>query len=294
MNESYLKQYGADDARLAQASESPDFLARVVRQNRTLYRVATEQGEINAHVSGKFSFDALDRAAYPIVGDWVLVDRETDEDGDGVIQTVLSRSTFFARRAAGSGQDIQPIAANMDKIFLCMAVNEDFNLRRMERYLTALYESGAEPVVILTKADLCDGMDALLEEARACAPFTDVAACSEADEASVAAIAARIQSGMTVGFVGSSGVGKSTLINRLLGEEHFVTRDIRADGKGRHTTTHRELIVLPSGGILIDTPGCGSFVWNPRNTSRLLLISKHWRKAADFGTARTRTNRAVL
>ncbi len=232
------------------------FIARVSEQHRDLYKLIGEQGEYVATVSGKLAYNAADSADFPAVGDWVMTDRLDDRAGNAVIHHVLTRKSLFARRAAGTVAATQIIAANIDIVFICMALNADFNLRRLERYLTVALDSMATPVIVLTKADLCGDLASRLAEVAAVSVGTDVVVCSSKGDGGYRDILPYIQAGKTIAFIGSSGVGKSTLINRLLGRELLATKEIReGDGRGRHTTTHRQLLLLPAGGIVIDTPG---------------------------------------
>jgi ribosome biogenesis GTPase len=236
---------------------------RVSSQTKELYRVITEDGEMTAVVSGKFRFQVRTQAGYPVVGDFVLVDRTDNTTGNGVIHHVLPRKSCFARKEAGTRTratsaypgEPQVIAANIDQVFLCMALNSDFNLRRLERYLAVAWESGAVPVVVLTKADLCPDVEAKVAALTPLTVGVDVLVTTSTSRQGYAAVQSRIRDGQTVAFIGSSGVGKSTLINCLLGEARLATAGIRDDGRGRHTTTRRELIILPGGGVVIDTPG---------------------------------------
>jgi ribosome biogenesis GTPase len=169
---------------------------------------------------------------------------------------VLPRSTLFSRRAAGRREDQQPIAANVDLVFLVCGLDGDFNVRRLERYLTLAAESGAAPVIVLNKADACEDLGARIEETAAVAGSSPIVACSAQTGAGLDALDRFLARGRTIALLGSSGVGKSTLVNRFLGEERFRTNTVREDDShGRHTTTHRELVPLPRGGALIDTPG---------------------------------------
>ena len=227
--------------------------ARVVLQERGLYRIRTDRGEQNALVSGKFHYDALSASDYPVVGDFVLAD--CTDPQTAVIHRVLPRKSLFVRRAAGTGQAEQAVAANVDTVFLCMSLNNDFSLRRLERYLAVAWESGAQPVVVLTKADLCGNVAQKQLEVESVAVGVPILVVSSTAEDGYAQILPYVTAGRTVAFVGSSGVGKSTLINRLLGEERLATGGLRNDGKGHHTTTHRELLLLPNGAMVIDTPG---------------------------------------
>ncbi len=251
-----LYQYGLTACVLQEAlAYDGCFLARVIRQHRDLYRIAGEQGDMTAAISGRLMRELQQGAGYPAVGDWVMTDRENDAEGNAVILAVLPRKSAFTRKSAGSANEMQTVAANVDTVFLCMALNEDYNLRRLERYLTVAWDSGATLVIVLTKADLCADLPQKMDEIALIGMGADIVACSVVTDPDCAALRGRIRSGETAAFLGSSGVGKSTLINRLLGREALVTREIGADGKGRHTTTHRELFLLPGGGIVIDTPG---------------------------------------
>lgn len=176
-------------------------------------------------------------------------------DGDAVIRHVLPRKSCFIRRAAGHSRQEQVVAANIDTVFLCMSLNNDYNLRRLERYLSIAWDSGAVPVIVLTKADLCDDCEDKIRELEAVAVGVDIIITSARESSGCDAINPFLAEGKTVAFIGSSGVGKSTLINGLLGEERLKVGNLRNDDKGHHTTTHRELILLPRGGLVIDTPG---------------------------------------
>jgi ribosome biogenesis GTPase len=190
----------------------------------------------------------------PTVGDWVTLDAVGPDTG--VIRAVLPRRSLCARMAAGRTPLPQAIAASLDTIFICMALNGDFNPRRLERYLTLAWDSGATPVVVLTKADLCADIPGRLAALHAVAAGADVVVCSAENASGLDAVAAYTGAGQTVAFIGASGAGKSTLINRLAGQELLATGAVRAgDDRGRHTTTYRSLIPLPGGGVVIDTPG---------------------------------------
>jgi len=251
-----LLNLGITDQTIKEASLYKDcILARVVGQYKDLYKVAIENGEIMAEISGKLRYlsDAL--PDYPAVGDFVVLDREDGLSGNAIIQAILSRKSIFIRRAAGTTQDVQVIAANIDTVFICMSLNNDFNLRRLERYLAITWDSGAIPVVVLTKSDLCLDLQSRLSEVEGIAAGVEIIVTTSMSEDGYKAITEYIRTGQTVAFLGSSGVGKSTLINRLLGEDFIKTKEIRKDDKGRHTTTTRELILIPTGGAVIDTPG---------------------------------------
>ncbi|MGM9522036.1 MAG: ribosome small subunit-dependent GTPase A [Oscillospiraceae bacterium] len=228
-------------------------VGRITLQEKGMYRLRTAVGEQNALVSGRFQFDAQSPSDYPAVGDYVMADC-ADPD-TAVIHQVLPRRSLFVRKAAGTSKTEQVVAANIDTVFLCMSLNNDFNLRRLERYLAVAWESGADPVVVLTKADLCGDLPQKQREVESIAMGVDILTTSAMESDGYGRIMPYITKGRTVAFVGSSGVGKSTLINRLLGEERLATDGLRKDDKGHHTTTHRELLFLPGGAMVIDTPG---------------------------------------
>jgi ribosome biogenesis GTPase len=197
-----------------------------------------------------------ERGDLPAVGDWVAV---ADPDGAerALVQAVLPRRTKFSRMAANDhgGTVEQVVAANVDVVFLTAGLDGDFNARRLERYLTLGWESGASPVVVLTKSDLCDDLDGTVLEAESVAVGVPVHAVSNLTGDGIDALAVYLTEGKTVAALGSSGVGKSSLVNQLAGEELMATGDLRADGRGRHTTTHRQLVLLPGGALYLDTPG---------------------------------------
>ena len=221
--------------------------ARVVVQQRGSYTVESEHGERAAEPSGRLRHEAAE-GGLPVTGDWVGV-RGTR------IEAVLPRRTAFVRKAAGEAAVQQVVAANFELAFVVAALPDDVNARRLERYVTAVWESGAIPVVVLTKTDLADDVAGATLEVESVAPGVEVHAISSITGEGVEALRALLAPNRTAVLVGSSGVGKSTLVNRLLGEERQAVADVRADGRGRHTTTHRELLPVPGGGLLLDTPG---------------------------------------
>ena len=251
-----MKDYGLTDTLAQLASRDPDlFVGRVIARYNNVYRVATDNGEIHAEVSGKLRHTVKEAAQLPAVGDFVMLDKTSDAGGRAVIHRVLERQSAFVRKAAGNTTDGQVVAAGIDTVFVCMALDRDFNVARLERYLAIAWNSDAVPVVVLTKADLAGDAPARLAEAEAAAIGADVLVTSGLLEDGADVLRPYLIPGKTATFIGSSGVGKSTLINRLCGKNRLETGDVRSDGKGRHTTTRRELIHLPGGGMLIDTPG---------------------------------------
>jgi len=253
---SRIKNLGFSERFINEANLYPDlFLGRVVAQYKDIYKVATDKTEVLSEISGKLRYSSDEMSDYPAIGDFVMIDREDKTQGNAIIHHILARKSVFVRRAAGTSHDVQIVAANIDTVFICMSLNNDFNLRRLERYLSITWDSGAIPVVVLTKSDLCEDMPARLSEIEKIAVGADVVITSSMTEDGYKALLKYIAPGQTVAFMGSSGVGKSTLINRLLGEDMIKTREIRRDDKGRHATTRRELIILPTGGAVIDTPG---------------------------------------
>ena len=247
-------KFSIPDRWAALAAQYPELtVGRITLQEKGMYRIRTIMGEQNALVSGKFQFDAQSSSDYPAVGDYVMV--SCADPDTAIIHQVLPRKSLFVRKAAGTSKTEQAVAANIDTVFLCMSLNNDFNLRRLERYLAVAWESGADPVVVLTKADLCADLPQKQREVETIAMGVDILTTSAMELEGYRQIMPYITEGRTVAFVGSSGVGKSTLINRLLGEERLTTDGLRKDDKGHHTTTHRELLFLPNGAMVIDTPG---------------------------------------
>ncbi|MEW6126541.1 MAG: ribosome small subunit-dependent GTPase A [Acidobacteriota bacterium] len=230
-------------------------VGRVALEHRGQYRIFAEEGEFQAEIIGRIRYEALSRADFPAVGDWVVVNLLPDEQR-AFIHAVLPRFSKFSRRAPGRDAEEQIVATNVDTVFLVQALNSDFNLRRLERYLVVARESGASPVIILNKADLCEDLEKTKQEVEQVAMGGAVHTLSAKFNQGIEQLRPYLSVGHTIAFLGSSGVGKSTLINRLMGVEKQKVKEVReTDDKGRHTTTHRELIVLPEGGLLIDTPG---------------------------------------
>jgi ribosome biogenesis GTPase len=229
--------------------------ARVSLEHTHIYRVLTPEGERLARVSGRLRHQASRRSEFPAVGDWVAV--EEGGGGDLRIHAVLPRRTKFSRRAAGDVTQEQIVAANVDIVFLVSGLDHDFNPRRIERYLLTAWDSGASPVVVLNKADLVDDVTPFVEQVRPLAAGVPVVAVTARVPESLGELRRFLGRGRTGALLGSSGVGKSSLVNALIREERQRTREVReSDSRGRHTSTARELLLLPEeSGILIDTPG---------------------------------------
>jgi ribosome biogenesis GTPase len=225
--------------------------ARVVAEHRGGYLVRTERDERLAHPRGKLRDEEI-VAGMPTVGDWVAV---CDASGERyAIEAVLPRRTKISRKTPWLKVEEHVLAANVDTVFLVSGLDGDFNPRRIERYLTAAWDSGANPVLVLTKLDLLDDASKLVE-AETLAMGVPVLPVSNLSGEGIDAISALLEPARTIVLLGSSGVGKSTLANRLAGRRLMPTGDLIADGRGRHTTRHRQLLVLPSGALLLDTPG---------------------------------------
>ncbi len=253
-----LKSLGWSSSLAAQFADSaPDGLvpARVAREHKHQYVVLGEHGALGAAVSGKLRHTAAGRDEYPTVGDWVAIQPRVAERR-ATIHRVLPRSSAFSRKVAGENTEEQIIAANVDRVLLVSGLDGEFNLRRIERYLTVAWDSGAAPVIVLNKADLCADIDARVAEVEAIAVGTSILVVSVLTGVGLEALRALAGPGTTVALLGSSGVGKSSLVNALLGEARLRVGSVREDDShGRHTTTYKELLVLPGGGVVIDTPG---------------------------------------
>ncbi len=226
--------------------------ARVIAEHRSTYRVQSEQRDLVARTSGRLRHQAESRGDLPVVGDWVAVQTADDE---ATIHRVLPRKSKFSRKTAGERTEEQLVAANIDIVWIVTAADADFNLRRLERYLTLCWDSGASPVIVLNKVDLAEQPNDFVGAIEELSPGLPVHATSGQNGLGLDALRGYFHNHATVALLGSSGVGKSTLINALAGTTLQRTRPVREDGKGRHTTIHRQLIHLPGGGLIIDTPG---------------------------------------
>ena len=245
---------------------------RVTLEHKNFFRVYTEHGEVLAEISGKLRHDAEKRRDLPAVGDWVVT-RSRPEHDRVIIEAVLPRRTSFARKIAGSRTEEQIVAANIDTIFVLTSLNQDFSLRRIERYLFIAWESGANPVIILSKSDLCDRVADRITQVQAVAHGVPIHAISVVTESGFHDLARYFKPGQTVALLGSSGVGKSTLINHLDGDARLKVQTVREhDDRGRHTTTHRQLVLLPTGGLVLDTPGMRELqLWDSNESMHLVF-----------------------
>ena len=258
MNEDRLRALGWDDGFAAAFAPFADrsVPGRIILDYQKIYRVSIGTGDVLARVRGRLRHQADRRDQFPAVGDWVALTPGRGPDDQGTIDALLPRRSRFSRKVAGETTEEQVVAANIDTVFLVTGLDHDFSLRRIERYLTTAWDGGARPVIVLNKADLVDDIAAVVRDVEAVASGAPIHAMSSKTGEGVDALHAYLGFGQTGAFLGSSGVGKSTLVNRLRGDQRQRTAEVReSDSKGRHTTTHRELLELPGGGLLIDTPG---------------------------------------
>jgi ribosome biogenesis GTPase len=229
--------------------------ARVIAEHRELYRVHTGASELQARISGRLRHQAEGGADFPAVGDWVAIE-DVESGGEALIHDILPRKSKFSRKTAGKKTEEQVVGANIDTVWIVTALDVDFNPNRIERYLTLVWESGASPVVVLTKSDLRKQPGPIIAELETRLLGVPIHAVCALEDLGLDQLGAYLAPGRTIALLGSSGVGKSTLINRLAGDEVMRTAAVREfDGKGRHTTSHRQLVLLPAGGLLLDTPG---------------------------------------
>jgi len=253
-----LSDYGWDEdfeKSFKEFSENKLLPARVIESNRLIYKLVSEKGEVNGKLSGKFCNNCHSKKDFPTVGDWVAF-TPIEPSGFVSIQGMLERRSKFSRKVAGIVSEEQVIAANIDTIFVVSGLDEDFSERRLERYVTLAADSNAELVFILNKADLCKDLEKTVSDIKGLFKDAPVYALSALNNQGLEQLTPHLAAGKTIVFLGSSGTGKSTIINRLLGEERQKTGHVSAhDGRGRHITSGKSLIVLPSGALVIDTPG---------------------------------------
>jgi ribosome biogenesis GTPase len=231
--------------------------ARIVSREGNFYVAIGANGELRGKVSGRMRYECAESGSLPVVGDWVAVD-ENPEIGRMTIQAILPRRSEFVRATYNKGNYAgdQVICANVDYLFIVVGLDEEFNANRLERYLAQASASGSKPVVILNKTDLCNDLSSVLKQAKRVAKETPIIPLSAKSGSGLNQLGKLLREGKTGSLLGPSGVGKTTIINALLGEERFDTVEVRPyDRKGRHTTKRREFVLLPKGGILIDNPG---------------------------------------
>ena len=253
----FLIRFGWDDFSENQLTDLADAIpARVINEERGLYRVQIAADEsIWANVSGKMQFSARGRIDFPAVGDWVLLERSSEQNR-GVIRSLLKRKTMLSRKQVGSSSDVQILSANVNTVFIATSMNAELNIGRLERYLTFAWDSGATPVILLTKADLCEEVDEVITDLQWRFPAVEIFSLSKENFDEAKFLQTYLKEGTTSVLVGSSGVGKSTLTNFLVGKEVIATNEIReSDDKGKHTTTSRSMYESVYGGLIIDTPG---------------------------------------
>lgn len=230
-------------------------VGRITSEYRGEYTLYSELGDLSAKISGKLRHQITDDGNFPSIGDWVVIKTRQNEQ-TATIHSILPRKSKFSRKTVGGRTSEQIVAANIDTAFLVSGLDNDFNLRRIERYLILTWESGANPVIILNKADACSEIEQCVADVEAIAPGVPLIVVSAVLNQGINELKNYIQPGLTVALLGSSGVGKSTIANLLMGEEIQPVQAVRrGDNRGKHTTTHRELFVLPDGGLMIDTPG---------------------------------------
>ena len=275
--------------------------ARVAVAHNALYQLGTADGEVMAEVAGRLRHRSAGPDARPVVGDWVGIRPGANGDS-ATIEAVLPRRCCFSRKAAGEPTRRQLVAANIDTVLLVSGLDDDFNPRRIERYLVAIRNSGAAPVLVLNKADLCPDREARRTAAAALAPEAPLHVIEALRPGAAEPLRQHLPPGRTGALIGSSGVGKSTIINRLLGRERQRTAEVRRrDGRGRHTTTQRELILLPGGGMIIDTPGMRELqLWEDTDAIddafddiRALAAECRFRDCGHEGEPRCAVRRAV-
>jgi ribosome biogenesis GTPase len=241
------------------AYRQPEFsVGRVAIEYKNTYIVYSECGELTAEITGKLRHQATGAQDFPAVGDWVII-QVRESERRATIHGILPRKSKFSRKTIGSKTEEQIVAANVDTVFLVCGLDGDFNPRRIERYLILAWESGANPVIILNKADLCNSLEEKVLEVEAVAlgvPILVLSAIAHQENQGFDALKTYLQPGQTVALLGSSGVGKSTITNQLKEIAVQAVQPVRkGDNRGRHTTTNRELLLLPTGGLIIDTPG---------------------------------------
>lgn len=276
-----LKSYGLKEIYSEEAKGYPNLrLARIIAQYKGLYKIITENHEVLAGISGKLRYETKELIQFPAVGDYVMVSVE-ENGNNATIHKILTRKTIFSRTAVGINEQVQIIATNIDIVFICMSLNENYNLNRLERYLSITWDSGAIPVIVLTKADLCQNLQQHIQEVEEVSAFSDII-ITTFKESNVDKFKKYYKEGITTAFIGSSGVGKSTLINEILGNNVSETKEVGKGDKGRHTTTGREMFVSPFGGVIIDTPGMREIGVQSADISKYFLEIEELVKRCKF------------
>jgi ribosome biogenesis GTPase len=253
-----LENYGWNEEfadKLTALGKPPERVGRVISEIKNFYRLLTANGELHARAAGRMYYHSQGKEDLPTVGDWVVFKIEPGPEQLARISHILPRKSFFSRKMPGKTTRQQPVAANVDTVFIMTGLDDNYSVRRIERYLTLAWESGASPVVLLNKMDLCEQAEQRLLEVHEVAVGVPVRMISALHKNKLEELEEFLQPGQTVAMLGSSGVGKSTLLNSLIGSDVAKVKDLGTAGKGVHTTRTRELFILPSGAMLIDTPG---------------------------------------
>ncbi len=249
-----LKTYGLTDRYINESSIYEGLrIARVIAQHKGSYKVMAFDGEHQAQISGKLRHETKELSKFPAVGDYVMVSYEKTKDL-AIIHHILTRKSIFLRTAVGIKNQAQVVASNIDIVFICMSLNSNYNLNRLERYLSIAWDSGAKPVIVLTKSDLCENLTQVIQEVEQVSFYADIITTSVFED-NIDKFKPYLKEGITAAFIGSSGVGKSTLINQMLGKTMLETKEVGKSDKGKHTTTGREMFPSLLGGVVIDTPG---------------------------------------
>lgn len=234
--------------------QEPFKLGRVIAVHKTIYSVEMDKLVYKCTVSGRFNYMVYQKSDYPVVGDYVIF-KPSEYDDSGIIEKVCSRYSNVNRLGVGGTGERHLLATNVDIIFVCMSLNEDFRLKKLQNFLSLTYSSNTETIILLTKSDLCNDIDYYIDQVRKIDQYNDIMIVSIEDQQKLSQLKQRLENKTGV-FIGSSGVGKSSIVNALLGYEHLVTKNVRtSDDQGRHATSHRELVYLDNGGAIIDTPG---------------------------------------